>query len=315
MFFMIKKVAFRMSRLIYVLVNNNIKKWPSILGVTNLDILFQTILLRHRGNETYQKEISYLKEKGEIDIFPYKNIKQIGEIISGYNDDEGLPYIIHNNRHLYFPDTWTQDKVRKVYKNFIEVENILGGGFAEKTPHQYQTETFCVKGNDILLDVGCAEALFTLDILGKVNIKKAILFESDSQWFKPLNATFKPEIESGKVVLIEKMVTDKNSDKSITINSALENEDYGGLFIKMDIEGYESKVVETCRDLMKLNKDIRFSCCTYHKQHDADVLMSLFKSNGYNTEFSDGYMLFFTDKLITFPYFRKGIIRASKNIL
>jgi 16S rRNA A1518/A1519 N6-dimethyltransferase RsmA/KsgA/DIM1 with predicted DNA glycosylase/AP lyase activity len=69
----------------------------------------------------------------------------------------------------------------------------LGGGYMEKMPHQYQTSYFQVKKNDILLDVGCAEALFSLDVIDKV--KKVILFESDSVWFDPLKATFENEIK------------------------------------------------------------------------------------------------------------------------
>jgi hypothetical protein len=79
----------------------------------------------------------------------------------------------------------------------------------------------------------------------------------------------------------------------------------------MDIEGGETEVVKSCESWMQTGKEIKFSCCTYHKKDDADTLERLFENNGYYTEFSEGYMLFTYDKLIKYPYFRKGIIRAS----
>jgi hypothetical protein len=293
-----------------VLRKNKVKKWPSIFFKSHRKILFDTIILQHDGNSKYQEEIDFLKKRKKMAIFPYRNIKQMGDVVSGYDSIKKLPYVIHKNRRLYFAAYFSEEGALRDYKNFIETENILGGGYMEKAPHQYQSESFHVKENDILLDVGCAEALFTLDMIDKV--KKAILFESDSNWFEPLKATFEKEIISGKVVLIEKNVDKDNSKKSVTLCSALEKEEYESLFIKMDIEGNEPEVVKSCEKLMKTDKDIRFSCCTYHKKEDADILQSVFESNGYQTAFSDGYMLFDRDKHIRYPYFRKGIIRAER---
>ena len=80
----------------------------------------------------------------------------------------------------------------------------------------------------------------------------------------------------------------------------------------MDIEGYEKIVIEDNLSLFSQNIDIRLSCCTYHRQTDADDLNTLFKSLGYDTEFSDGYILFSSENNLVPPYFRKGLIRAKK---
>jgi hypothetical protein len=274
-------------------------------------ILFSTIILRYEGSGKFQEEIDFLKEQKELELFPYKKTKQVKNIVSGYDSIKNLPYVMHKNRKLYFVHSWTEEESVKQYKDFIENENILGGGYREKAPHQYQSATFQVKSSDILLDIGCAEALFALDVIDKV--KKVILLESDPVWFTPLKATFEKEINEGKVVLIEKNAGKENTSQSVTVDSVLKNEEYESLFIKMDIEGNEIKVVESCTDLMKSGKDIRFSCCTYHRQNDADTLKHIFESNGYRTAFSDGYMLFFLDKRIKYPYFRKGVIRASNS--
>jgi hypothetical protein len=259
----------------------------------------------------FQDEINFLKERKEIVIFPYKTIKHLGNIIFGYDASKKLSFVRHNDRKLFFPDS-SIEEISKIYRHFIETENILGGNYAHKAPHQYQSETCHIKSSDILLDIGCAEALFTLDVIDKV--KKAILFESDPIWFVPLKATFEKEIASGKVVLIKKMVSDKNTLQSVTISSVLQNEEFESLFIKMDIEGCEPNVVKSCENWMNSDKDIRFSCCTYHRHNDAEILKSIFEQHQYKTEFSDGYMLFFLDKHLKYPYFRKGLIRATNKL-
>jgi hypothetical protein len=288
------------------------KRWKTLLFRNNKQILLETIILRYAGSGKFQKEIDFLKEQKEIAVFPYKNIKQLDTIDSGYDTEKALPYVIHNNRRLYFVRSLTEEEAAGTYRNFIENENILGGGYMEKTPHQYQSETFHVKNGDILLDIGCAEALFALNVIDKV--RKVILFESDPVWFEPLKATFEKEIVSGKVILIEKNAGDKDTARSVTIASVLQNEEYESLFIKMDIEGAETEVVKSCEKWMETDKDIRFSCCTYHKEDHADILKHIFEKHNYKIEFSDGYMLFIIDKRIRYPYFRKGIIRATNKI-
>ncbi|MDR0384804.1 MAG: hypothetical protein LBH60_01855 [Prevotellaceae bacterium] len=296
----------------YLLCKNQLGKWLSLLVKSKKQILFEAIILQYDGRGKFQEEVDFLKEQKKLTVFPYRNIKQLENIDSGYDSVKNLPYVIHKGRKLYFARSWSEKKSAGNYKYFIEIENLLGGSYAAKAPHQYQSETFRVKNSDILLDVGCAEGLFALDVVDKV--RKVILIESDPIWFEPLKATFEKELNEGKVVLIEKNVEAKNSFRSITIASILENEEYESLFIKMDIEGNETEVVKSCADLLKAGGDIRFSCCTYHRQNDADVLKKIFESNGYRTTFSDGYMLFILDKHIRYPYFRRGIIRASNNV-
>jgi hypothetical protein len=291
-----------------VLSKSPLRKFPTLLFSKKSEILFEAIILRYNGSGKFQEEIDFLQEQKRIAIFPYKQIKRLGAVDYGYDTEKNLPYVIHKNRKLYFTHLWTKEEILWKYKDFIENENILGGDYIEKAPHRYQSESFHVKSSDILLDVGCAEALFALDVIDKV--KKVILFESNSIWFEPLKATFEKEMNEGKVVLIEKNAGEKNTSQSVTIDSVLKNEEYESLFIKMDIEGNEKKVVKSCIGLMRSDKDIRFSCCTYHRQNDAGILKNIFESNGYNTTFSDGYMLFLHDKHIRYPYFRKGIIRA-----
>jgi hypothetical protein len=293
----------------YVLSKSPLKKWLTTLFKSKRQIVLDTVFLHYEGSGKFQEEIDFLKERKIITVFPYKQTKRLGTVNYGYDIEKKLPYVIHKDRKLYFTRRETKEDALCKYRSLIENENILGGGYMKKSPHQYQSESVHVRNGDMLLDVGCAEALFALDVIDKV--KKVFLFESDPVWFAPLKATFEKEISEGKVVLIEKNAGNKDTSKSVTIDSILKCEKYESMFIKMDIEGSETEVVKSCTGLMQSDKDIRFSCCTYHRQNDADVLKNIFESNGFQTTFSDGYMLFHHDKLIRYPYFRKGLIRAT----
>jgi len=255
----------------------------------------------------YNAELSYLKENGPL-VFPYKQLMTIGIPQAGFDSDKELPFVIHNFKKLYFPINWSIKQSISAYKEFIESENILGGGYRVKSPHQYQTETFQVQEGDVVLDVGCAEALFSLDVIDKV--KKIYLFESDTLWIDALKATFEPYKD--RVEIINKLVSDKDTDTSITLTTALKNEDSKNLFIKMDIEGYEVPVIIESEIFLRSDRNIKLVCCTYHRQNDAIDLQNIFTKLNYQTEFSEGYMLFIYHDDLKPPYFRNGLIRAKR---
>lgn len=123
-------------------------------------------------------------------------------------------------------------------------------------------------------------------------------------------ATFEPYQD--KVTIIDKFASNKDSANEITLDSCLKNET-GNIFIKIDVEGGETKVLNGAKSVLKRLDDIRVACCTYHKHDDASLFEKFFKDLNYQTEFSDGYMLFYFYDNLKPPYFRKGVIRA-KNI-
>jgi hypothetical protein len=256
--------------------------------------------------------LAYLLENKTDIIFPYKQINKIENVQSGYDDSLKLSYIIHNGKKLYFPLSLSIKNAESTYKNFIENENITGivgvcGGYREKHPHQYQSDTFFIQEGDVFCDIGCAEALLALDVIDKV--KSVYLVESDPMWLDALKATFKPYKD--KVTIIDKLISDVDTETTITLSSLLKNEKESPVFIKMDIEGYETSVIEASKEFLLERQNIRIACCTYHRQNDADRLARIFSDLHYEIEYSDGYMLFIYDKLKA-PYFRKGVIRAKK---
>lgn len=81
--------------------------------------------------------------------------------------------------------------------------------------------------------------------------------------------------------------------------------------MKMDIEGYERKVIKA-RNVLG-DKNVRLVVCTYHNQNDEVEIIDLHESYDlvFKYERNNGHMLFFYSDLI-YPYFRRGILRVEK---
>ena len=257
--------------------------------------------------DQFREESLYIQKNG-LAVFPYQRVRKMPSVEAGIDETLQLPYVIHKGKNLYFPHSYSIDKCLRMYESYISEECLLGGKFREKQPHQYLTETFTIEEGDVLVDVGCAEALLSLDNIEKVS--KVYLFEFEPMWIPALNATFKDYMH--KVVIINKYVSDKDTDTTITLKTALKNEHGKQLFIKMDIEGAEVEVLNGSRDYLSKTSNIKIACCTYHKQHDEEKIPQILSELGYHYEFSDGYMLFYLDANLQFPFFRHGLVRARK---
>ena len=185
-------------------------------------------------------------------------------------------------------------------------EGITGSGILEKSPHVYQDANFFVENGDFLLDIGCAEGLFTIANIDK--IREGLLFECDSVWGKPLSVTFQPYHD--KIRIINKIVSDTTTKNKIRIVDAIREtaEVNGRYFVKMDIEGGERFVIKGNEDFFR-NNQVKLSCCVYHRQDDAIVIKEMLERLGYKTRFSEGFMLSDMNG-IHFPYFRHGVIYA-----
>lgn len=269
--------------------------------------------LPHEEKERFAEECAFLETMPLSNIphfiFPYQAIRPMIEadkIPSGV--EKGLPYVLHNGKvKLFFLGATSVADMLNKYHVLVDDEGLLGTGCLAKSPHCYQDGDFKVEDGDILLDVGCAEAVFTLDNIDKVS--KAYLFEALPEWRKPLLRTFASY--SKKVVLVNKLVTDKTTSKSTTLYDAVgvDMRDDAHFFVKMDIEGWERLVIEGNDDFFTSAK-VKLSCCVYHRQDDARVIETMLRQKGYKTRFSEGWMLT-TMNGIHHPYFRHGVIYAQ----
>ena len=255
--------------------------------------------------EKYADECAYVESLAPDELrflmFPYPDDdEKLGkDMLIG--KEKGLFYVLHDgNKKLFFPS------LDDNYHDLVYREGLLGSGSLAKSPHCYQDKDFKVDKGDVILDVGCAEAIFALDNIEKVS--KAYLFECASEWRKPLKLTFAPYKD--KVVFVHKLVSDKTTRKSTTLADIVKPEMGKGahFFVKMDIEGWERTVINGNADFFK-NAKVKLSCCVYHRQDDATVIEKMLKEMGYKTRFSEGWMLP-TMNGIHYPYFRRGVIYA-----
>lgn len=260
-------------------------------------------------SEPYREELDYIFRNG-LQVIPYESLKRLESVESGFDRHHGMPYVIHDSKRLYFPKDLSVERAEQTYRKYIEKENLLGDNYTKKMPHCYQFGQFQVNEGDVFVDVGAAEGLVALDVIDKVS--KVYLIESERRWVKALRATFEPYKE--KCVIVQKLVTDHNGRNSATLEHLLKNETNHPVFVKMDIEGYEKKVINASKDFLSKSNNIKLACCTYHTEDDSKTLSAMFEQLGYHYEFSDGWMLFdkYDNSLLKPPFFRHGIIRACK---
>lgn len=247
--------------------------------------------------EYAQKEIDYVIKNKLIDTIPYKWAETYRARNYKALKDENGWYCVIGNKKLYLPDTAVDGSNSDMVALVMAEQDT-------RSPHVYFDHDVCISGGGILFDIGAAEGLIAL--LNIERVKKAYIFESDENWIDALNKTFKPYED--KVCIINKFVSTKNDEYNTTLEPFLEKHEDDIVIIKMDIEGMEKDVLMNALGKYMGNKNLKFSCCTYHKADDGEQIKKIFENMGYNTRFSDGYMVFMNEK----PYLRRGIIRAWK---
>ena len=238
-------------------------------------------------------------------VFPYARVRAGSGCSVGFDVGKQLSYVIHNGYRLYFRDGFTECEVRDQYLYFCEVEGITGQGCLEKTPHSYVSESFNVEQGDVVVDLGCSEALFALDNIEKAS--RVYLFEMDLQWNCPLHATF--DRFGDKVVITNKFVGGVTSGDVVRMTDVLEDGIGVTYFLKMDIEGGERAVIESSRDFLTSHR-VKLSCCVYHRQDDERVITEMLKNMGFTCSVTDGCMLPPMGGM-HYPYLRHGVIHAQ----
>ncbi len=268
-------------------------------------------LLKHIMMEKYQDDddediqetISYWKNNKELTF-----LNQFGFAGAVYEEvfwdvESNMPYVIYKNRRMYYPRTYRDFIVRNgsMYAvTYREIEQ------HERSPHRYLTDQICIKENDIVVDAGAREGDFTLPYIDM--IKKLYLFESDPDWVKALEMTYRNYKD--KVVIIPKMLSDTVNEDSTTLSEVIREEQID--FIKMDIEGAEVKALSASQDLLK-NNDIKFAVCCYHRKGDREKIEHILSANGYQCSVSNGCVVFIADPCILKDAdFRKGVVYAIK---
>lgn len=254
----------------------------------------------------YSDEIDFLNSEASLSnhwsfLFPYSYVfKYDHKSVKVHKDDvDGLFYVIHNGRRLYYNKTYrTEEAVQHAY-NGISIEQ------DERSPHCYTDEKFFVEENDMVVDIGAAEGNFSLDVIEKAGL--IYIIEPDSDWIEALNATFRPWKD--KVRIINKFAAETDSENCVSLAVLLGDNPVN--FIKMDVGGAEAAILRSSERLLNLNPSVKLAVCTYHRKEDAEVTEKILTDLGFTWSFTNGYMLYVHNNL-TPPYFRKTLIRAQK---
>jgi hypothetical protein len=260
-----------------------------IILKSKLTFLFSFLLSKSEKNKAY----SFMGKHG-LTSYPYNYALeyQNKEIIVEKDNQFNLSFVMHNGKKLYFPEHYSNEKIKKDYRALLIEQDA-------RSAHRYVRSYDDLK-DKILLDVGAAEGIFSLDTIELT--KGTILFECMEYWQKPLTATFARW--TGKVTLVKKYVGDKSIDDFIALDDYFSNKPINNLFIKMDIEGAERAALEGARSILNSGKNVQAAICTYHRAGDPEFMDAWLKRAGYSTEFSDGLM--YWNKRVS-----KGVIRAK----
>jgi hypothetical protein len=266
--------------------------------------LKKTIARKHSASDSESRDFSEILaffKHNQLAFIPYEfTAKYNKDAVVVYTDhDCDMRYVLHENKRLYFPAYCNGEQIQEMYANLLMEQDSV-------SPHCYETPDFKVKQGDIIADIGAAEGIFALSTIEKVG--KVYLFESEEPWIKALKMTFAPWME--KVVIVNKYVSDYDDDADITMDSFLDGERIN--FIKVDIEGAETRFLKGAKKTFSLQDDLKIAICTYHRENDATEIEQSLVESGFKTEFSRGYLMSLFDKNSVLPHLRKALIRAVK---
>lgn len=258
---------------------------------------------RDSDNVEIKDIISFITKNG-IHMIPYEFIfKYKPEEVNVYYDDNvQYPYVIIEKKRVYFPRNITITDIQKaVTTALIEQQE-------EQSPHRYLSESIKFKCDDIAVLVGASEGIFCLSIIDE--LRKIYLFEADEQWIEPLTLTFAPY--ENKVKIVKKFVSSVDEGNHISLDNYFSQIGEEVNYIQADIEGNEKELLLGAKRILSGN-NIKLSICCYHNQEDQSEFSSLLSKYGFIIQYSKGYMLLWMQVPCKKPYFRKGIIYASKN--
>ena len=246
------------------------------------------------------QEILKFWNHNEISIFNQYIKKDKEKHIVYWDYVENLPYIIFEDKKMYFPFDYKFQVVdgKKVIMDIL-------GEQQDTSPHLYIKDNITVENGDVVADVGVQEGNFSLRYIEKIS--KLYLFEADKRWIKPLKKTYEKFRE--KVVFCDKKVSIFDGRLCTNLDSIID----GRLdFLKMDIEGNEVDALFGAKKTL-LNNNVKCSVCCYHKCGDEEAIKDIFHAYGYQTDHSNGYMLYYFSKdFFSTLDLRRGIIYAKK---
>lgn len=227
-----------------------------------------------------QQAVDYIADNGvRMYCYPFYD-EYINDDISVYYDEAAhLYYGVCFGRRMYLSRQYDTPEKAKHYLRYVCLEQ------DKRSPHRYLTEHFQIEKGDVGIDVGAAEGIFALQVIG--NVEHIYLIEADADWCEALKVTFRDD--SDKVTIIQGYVSDTDQGSNLSLDKTFANKKIN--FIKMDIEGAE---VEALRGAERLIEKCRpkLAVCTYHNAEDEKKIRAeLEATGGYTVRHSPGYVI------------------------
>ena len=248
------------------------------------EILAALAFIRKYKLTTFNYEFIFDYENRDVEVF--------------WDEACGLLYVVEAGKRLYFKRSIADRAQAADYYNAMCKEQDT------RSPHRYLTPSHDVAGG-IVLDLGAAEGLFALRVVDRA--EALYLFECDPGWIEALEQTFRPY--AGNVHIVPKFVSDRDNDREVSLDAFSKSISGKISFVKMDIEGAEIRTLDGARELMRNHPECKWSVCVYHHPGDEQKVRAALKD--FRVEPSPGYMLFYFDKTLREPFFRRGVLYAS----
>lgn len=264
----------------------------------------QDIIKLYRNDEDNEKrEIAQYLEKNKISVFNYSYMdkyKDYSKVEAGYDKEADLWYVLHNCKRLYFPRRYKEKDAKHLYYQLCAEQD-------ERSPHKYLEKEFEEIVHGIIVEVGAAEGMFSLDCVDYAD--KIYLFECDEAWIEALSNTFRKY--KTKVCIVKKYVSDVTNEETneITLDDFFDG-DVNVNLIKMDAEGGEEKILKGALKTINSSEDLYITVTVYHNMDDETKVKKIL--TGFEITHANGYMVFVHDKNLEKPYLRRGVIRAYK---
>lgn len=254
------------------------------------------------GDEQAEEIIDYL-ENHDLGVFNYPFAENYDHVKAdiGFDDDTEMFYVWHHGMRMYMAKQLdTEEKVLCYYREILMEQDKL-------SPHRYLDEEFCVAKGDIVVDVGTAEGNFAMEVLDTV--ARIYLVEAEEDWIDALRCTFADYKD--KVVIIQGYAADCTDGNRIALDDVIKE---NVQFIKMDVEGWETKALAGARHLMESSAGLKCAVCAYHNNEDEELICAIAAEYGFGTEVSNGYMYFPLGEAQKYyaPALRRGIVRMKK---
>lgn len=249
--------------------------------------------------------LEYLPHCGLVQYpYPWADKSHFDSVQVFHDSKLGLPYVLLDGKKLYYPSNMKDNDIKLYHYGVQNVEQHL------LSPHRYLTMDFDVCSSDIVLDCGAAEGNFGLSVVD--HVKKLYLFEPDPKWIDPLSATFSPWRDKVEIVPMYLSCSLENNGFVTSIDSYFQGKEIP-TFIKLDVEGYEEKVLSGATRLLNDGAIKKICVCVYHYMSDEQKLGDYLRSYNFTCIPSDGYMIVREFEKLSPPYFRRGLLRCSLN--